>query len=258
MIVSICLCDVHVVSFNVGWKHCQGIKVDNLESWLIELVGCHRCTNIAEHDWFSWVCHALGHLEPFVMSVACHCETNNVLVSFHEGSKTSSKLMLHVIWWVMGNNNSNASSSFNISQFLLKPSILATWIRTLSINEVILTISGLGIQSDQFGTFRNSFSVLKSDWHAIVTVFGKLFHCLVIKPICPILFEVVNLIVVIRFIEILIFFDPSVVVTVDRQNCDVLSFKSVLYHLGYNNSIYSSFICCIVPNIVRSVVSGPE
>ena len=36
------------------------------------------------------------------------------------------------------------------------------------------------------------------------------------------------------------------------------STKSVLYHLGYNNSIDSSFICCIVPNIVRSVVSGPD
>lgn len=87
-------------------------------------------------------------------------EPDDMLEPFHQRSEAHTKLMLHVIWWVVSQNDSNTTIYFNFEELRLKPSKHVTWIFSFSIYVPVQAIASLGIDCNNFRSLWEFFSIL--------------------------------------------------------------------------------------------------
>jgi len=99
---------------DVNGKKSLGVEIDDLEGRLVTLVRGDGRTDIAQHDVLTWVRHALCDLIVFVVGVAGHEVSNDVLVSFHQCSVAGTELVLHVIWWVVCEDDCDSAGILDI------------------------------------------------------------------------------------------------------------------------------------------------
>ena len=116
----------------------------------------------------------------------------------------------------------------------------------------------MGIEGDQLGAFRDRFAVLQIDWHAVISVLAELIQRLLVKPFCPVLLEMVNFVVSVWLVEVFDLLDPGVVITLDGEDRDVLIVESLLDHVSHHDGVDGGLVCCIVPDVMSSIISGPE
>ena len=192
------------------------------------------------------------------MGVSSISEPDDVLEPFHQSSEAHTKLMLHVIWWIVSQNDSNTTIYFHFKELRLQPSKHITWILSFSINVPVQAVTSLGIDCNYFRSFWEFFSILKFHVHAVVPILWKLFHCLFIEPVIPVFHKWVDFIINTGRIEVLHLFNPSIVVALNGEYGNATILKGLLYHVGHGDCVDGCLISSIIPHIVCSIVASPK
>ena len=147
--IFVCLIEVKGVGVHVEWQHGQSIELNRHERWILVSVGCDTASDVVQENSLAWCAHTLGHFVVLSVGMALHSKAYDMLESFHKSSISCSKLMLTIVWRVVGNHDGDSLISFNLEKLLVQPGEMIARIASLTPYIQVETIACMSVIPNQ-------------------------------------------------------------------------------------------------------------
>ena len=100
--------------------------------------------------------------------------------------------MLAIVGGVVSDHDGETSLSLNFEKLFLQPSEMVTWVISFAPGKPVEIVACLSIVGNDSGSSRQLLAVEQFHLHAVVAILTKLLHGLVVQPLSPVRFEVVD------------------------------------------------------------------
>ena len=97
--------------------------------------GHKAASNYAHHYRGGWSGHRVEDFEKFCMFMTSKSESDNMLVTVHQGSESDTPLMLARRWVDVRNDEGCSSIGFNLTELVFKPCVLVSCVISLIKSE---------------------------------------------------------------------------------------------------------------------------
>lgn len=166
------------------------------------------------------------------MGVSPELHTDNVLVTFHQGTETASRLVLEISRLNVANKVSYSSSFLNSTEFVFKPLHVVSRVFFHSKHPPVLLVHGLSVDGNNLSSRGNQSSIRFLKVSDEIPVFSKLINCVLSNPFDPRVFKSVDVVVAVRVSKVLYVDRPSVVVTLGGVDSDRSILEGSFNHLS--------------------------
>ena len=133
--LGICFLKVKPVRVDVQRKQGLDVKVMSHEGGVSAWEGHKAASSYAHHNRGGWCGHRVEDFEIFFMFMTSKSESDNMLVTVHQGSESDTPLMLASRWVDVCNDEGCSSIGFNLIELVFKPCVLVSCVISLIKSE---------------------------------------------------------------------------------------------------------------------------